>query len=330
MAKTLLEVEHLTKHFTLGGGFLGSKKRVVQAVNDVSFAIPEGSTFSLVGESGCGKSTTGRSILRLIEPTGGKVTFDGKVITDVEGNNNASTKEMMGLRRDMQMVFQDPYACLDPRMNIGSIVAEGIKKHKLASGSAAYDMAADMLKLCGMERDCLRRYPHEFSGGQRQRIGIARSLALHPKFIVADEPIAALDVSIQAQILNLLIDLQEEMKLTYLFISHDLGVVHRFCDHIGVMYLGCMMELGDTNAVYNNPQHPYTRALLSAIPTSNPEKRKARIRMEGEPPSPVNPPSGCRFHPRCPYATSVCREAAPELRPTSRGTMVACHRLGEI
>ena len=330
MAKTLIEVEHLTKHFVLGGGFLGGKKRVVQAVNDVSFSIPEGSTFSLVGESGCGKSTTGRAILRLIEPTGGKVTFDGRVITDVEGNNNASNKDMMSLRSYMQMVFQDPYACLDPRMNIGSIVAEGIKKHKLATGSAAYDMAADMLKLCGMDRDTLRRYPHEFSGGQRQRIGIARSLALHPKFIVADEPIAALDVSIQAQILNLLIDLQEEMKLTYLFISHDLGVVHRFCDHIGVMYLGCMMELGETNSVYNNPRHPYTRALLSAIPTSHPGKRTERIRMEGEPPSPVNPPSGCRFHPRCPYATSICREEFPQLRPAGDGTLVACHRMGEI
>jgi oligopeptide/dipeptide ABC transporter ATP-binding protein len=230
----------------------------------------------------------------------------------------------------MQMIFQDPYACLDPRMNIGSIVAEGIKRHKLAHGDAAFDMAADMLKLCGMERECLRRYPHEFSGGQRQRIGIARSLALKPRFIVADEPIAALDVSIQAQILNLLVELQEQLKLTYLFISHDLGVVRRFCDHIGIMYLGSIMELGKTSDVYANPRHPYTRALLSAIPSGKPGVRKERMMLTGELPSATHPPSGCRFHTRCPYTKDICREKAPEMEEAPDGRRIACHRWQEI
>lgn len=330
MAEALVRVENLQKHFQVGGGFLGKARQTVQAVNGVSFTIPEGSTFSLVGESGCGKSTTGRAILRLIEPTDGSVFFAGKTVFDAGSGKKASNEEMLALRKDMQMIFQDPYACLDPRMNIGSIVSEGIRKHKLARGNEAFELAADMLKLCGMERDCLKRYPHEFSGGQRQRIGIARSLALKPRFIVADEPIAALDVSIQAQILNLLVDLQEELKLTYLFISHDLGVVRRFCDHIGIMYLGNLMELGTTKDVYENPRHPYTRALLSAIPSGQPGIHKERMMLSGELPSPVNPPSGCRFHTRCPFAKVPCRENVPPLTDDGTGRKVACHYWKEI
>jgi len=330
MADALVQVENLYMHFRLGGGILGKKHQTVQAVNGVSFEIPEGSTFSLVGESGCGKSTTGRAILRLIQPTGGAVTFDGRTVFNINTGKQATSQEMLALRRDMQMIFQDPYACLDPRMNIGSIVTEGIKKHKLAQGNAAFEMAADMLKLCGMERDCLKRYPHEFSGGQRQRIGIARSLAIKPKFIVADEPIAALDVSIQAQILNLLVDLQEQLKLTYLFISHDLGVVRRFCDHIGIMYLGNIMECGKTEDVYENPRHPYTRALLSAIPSGQPGIHKKRMMLTGELPSPVNPPSGCRFHTRCPHAKDICRQAVPAMEDDGTGRKVACHFWKEI
>jgi len=324
-----VQVRDLTRHFVQSRGFLGGKPQIIQAVNGVSFDIQAGSTFSLVGESGCGKSTTGRALLRLLEPTKGSIRFEGRTVFDSESGQKLGNADMLRLRRDMQMIFQDPYASLDPLMNIGTIVAEGVRKHKIAKGSEAMDIAAHTLQLCGMDRDCMRRYPHEFSGGQRQRIGIARALTLRPKFIVADEPIAALDVSIQAQVLNLLVDLQQEFHLTYLFISHDLGVVRRFCDTIGVMYLGNLVELGSTNTVYNHPRHPYTRALLSAIPTGKPGVRAERMMLDGEPPSPINPPSGCRFHPRCPFATEQCKRETPVLEAIDDGRQIACHHWKE-
>ena len=322
--RPLVEIENLYQYFSLNTGFLSGKKQIVQAVHDVSFHIMPGSAFGLVGESGCGKSTTGRDILRLLEPTKGTVRFDSKTLYDSRTKTKLSSREMLAVRRDMQIIFQDPYASLDPLMNVGAIVSEGIRKHKVASGSEVMDRVADILKSCGIESDAMRRYPHEFSGGQRQRIGIARALALRPKFIVADEPIAALDVSIQAQVLNLLVDLQEEFQLTYLFISHDLGVVRRFCDTIGVMYLGSIVELGRTDQVYAAPLHPYTRALLSAIPTGKPSKKRERIVLGGEPPSPINPPTGCRFHPRCPLARDICLTKVPEIETLEDGHRIAC------
>ena len=319
----LLSVRHLTKRFEVGNGFLSGNNKTVLAVDHISFDIEKGSTFSLVGESGCGKSTTGRTILRLEEPDAGVVTIEGKTVFNETVKNSPSQRELLPFRRDMQMIFQDPFASLDPRMTVGAIVTEGIKKHNIAKGKDAIDLAAHTLQLCGLEPDSMRRYPHEFSGGQRQRIGIARALVLRPKFIVADEPIAALDVSIQAQVLNLLVDLQGELGLTYLFISHDLGVVRHFCDHIGIMYLGNMMELGETETVYTHPLHPYTEALLSAIPTSDKGAREKRAKLKGEPPSPVDPPTGCPFHPRCPYATEQCARQKPTLREVE-GRQVAC------
>ena len=328
--RPLVEIDHLYQYYSLNTGFLSGKKQIVQAVHDVSFEIMPGGAFGLVGESGCGKSTTGRAILRLLEPTSGAVRFEGKTLYDSRTKSKLSGRDMLAVRRDMQIIFQDPYASLDPLMNVGAIVSEGIRKHKVAAGSEVMDRVADILKRCGMESDAMRRYPHEFSGGQRQRIGIARALALRPKFIVADEPIAALDVSIQAQVLNLLVDLQEEFQLTYLFISHDLGVVRRFCDTIGVMYLGSIAELGRTDQVYTAPMHPYTQALLSAIPTGKPFQKRERIVLGGEPPSPVNPPAGCRFHPRCPHARDICRRQAPEIETLEEGRQIACHCWKEI
>lgn len=279
----------------------------VHAVDNVSFDIPQGETLSLVGESGCGKTTTGRTLLRLITPTSGKVLFQGQDIVQLPAS------AMRKLRKDMQIVFQDPYGSLNPRMTIQSIVEEGLIVQGGYTAAERKELVCQTLQKCGLDPSYINRYPHEFSGGQRQRVCIARALALNPKFIVLDEPISALDVSIQAQIINLLADLRDEFNLTYLFISHDLAVVEYLSDHVAVMYLGRIVEMTDKETLYNNPLHPYTQALLSAIPTVDPSKRKNRIVLQGDVPSPVNPPEGCHFHPRCPFATQRCRTEAPQL-----------------
>lgn len=320
----LLEVSHLQKYFPVKQ-FLSRTRQYVKAVDDVSFSIAKGEIFGLVGESGCGKSTTGRSILNLLPPTGGRVAFDGKVICDVEQKLWMNPKEMRSLRKEMQIIFQDPFASLDPRMNVGNIVSEGILKHKLMGRKEALERSQELLERCGLDASNIRKYPHEFSGGQRQRIGIARSLALSPKFIVADEPVAALDVSIQAQVLSLMKELKEDLDLTYLFISHDLGVVRYFCDRIGVMYLGSLVEIGESEELFSNVLHPYTKALFSAILKESPLDKKERIILKGEIPSPLNPPSGCKFHTRCAYCTDKCRQETPVLRELRPGHQVACH-----
>ena len=309
MNKPFIEVEHLRQYFPAGG--FGKNRKYVQAVDDVSFTIAKGETLGLVGESGCGKTTTGRSMLRLYEPTGGKFTYDGETIFDVE---NKVYAEMLPYRKKMQIVFQDPYASLDPRMTVGDIVGEAIDVHKLAANKQErYDLIIEMLRRVGLNSEHANRYPHEFSGGQRQRVGIARALAVNPEFIVCDEPISALDVSIQAQVINMFEDLQEEMGLTYLFIAHDLSVVKHISDRIGVMYLGRMVELAESHELTEHPVHPYTKSLISAIPIADPKIAKAskRIVLEGDVPSPLNPPSGCRFRTRCPYATEKCAEEVP-------------------
>jgi oligopeptide transport system ATP-binding protein len=314
----LIRVEGLKKYFDISHSFLSRDKKVVKAVDGVSFHINKGETLGIVGESGCGKSTMGRLLLRLIEPSEGKIFFQGKELTSLKG------KELKRERKDFQMVFQDPHASLNPRMTIREIIEEPIETHGLYSGKRN-DKIREILDAVGIPASYLDRYPHEFSGGQRQRIGIARALAVQPKFIVADEPVAALDVSIQAQILNLLIDLQKEFGLTYLFIAHDLGVVQYVSNRIGVMYLGQLVELSDSERLYNRPLHPYTQALLSAIPISDPFIKRERIRLNGEIPSPVNPPQGCRFHTRCPLATDECRTVTPIFREVEDGHFVACH-----
>ena len=330
MSEVILQVENLKKHFVTKKGLFKSKNRVLKAVDGISLSIRRGESFALVGESGCGKSTAGRTILGLLEPTAGKVVFEGQTLYDVENQAKLDKKNRFKLRKDMQLIFQDPFASLDPRMNIGQIVSEGIMKHKMAKPKEALDLVAQMLERCGLESGVMERYPHEFSGGQRQRIGIARALVMQPKFIVADEPIAALDVSIQAQILNLMTDLKAQFGLTYLFISHDLEVVRYFCDQVAVMYLGSIVEKASTRALYKEPLHPYTKALLSAIPKSHPKLEKQRILLKGEMPSPVNPPSGCKFHNRCPYAREVCMKVVPLLEEVSEDHFVACHRWQEI
>ena len=319
----LVEVEHLVKEFPVSGGFRGGKG-VVHAISDVSLTIREGETLALVGESGCGKSTLGRLILRLLEPTSGKVSFEGRDLSRLSG------EELRNIRRRMQIIFQDPYASLNPRMTVYQIIAEPLNTHK-ACGSRAETEARvrELMQRVGIRPEFINRYPHQFSGGQRQRIGIARALALNPKLIVCDEPVSALDVSIQAQILNLLHDLQKEFALTYLFISHDLSVVRYISDRICVMFLGKLCEIGDTERVFKNPAHPYTQFLLEAVPKPNPHLRKEKkALLTGEMPSPVNPPSGCRFHTRCPYVTDRCRSEEPRLREV-KGRMVACHNTPE-
>ncbi|MEG1448587.1 MAG: ATP-binding cassette domain-containing protein [Oscillospiraceae bacterium] len=315
----IIEVSHLKKYFTKGGGFLGGKKQTLKAVDDVSFAIYKGETLGLVGESGCGKSTTGRTVLRLYDVTDGKITFCGDDIT------NLSDKQLIPYRKQMQMIFQDPYASLNPRMTVADIIGEGMEIHKTATPQEAKEITADLLRKVGLKPEHASRYPHEFSGGQRQRIGIARALSIHPKFIVCDEPISALDVSIQAQVINMLEELQEEFGLTYLFIAHDLSMVKHISTKIGVMYLGKLVEIGDANEIYKNPQHPYTKALLSAVPTPDPTASKNRIILEGDVPSPINPPSGCPFRTRCKYATARCAEDMPILKEISTNHEVACH-----
>ena len=323
MSDKLLQVEHLKQYFPAGG--MGKNRKFVKAVDDVSFFVNKGETLGLVGESGCGKTTTGRSILRLYEPTGGKITFDGNVILDVE---NKVKVDMLPYRQKMQMVFQDPYASLDPRMTVGDIVGEAIDIHKLAANKKErHDMIISMLERVGLNSEHANRYPHEFSGGQRQRVGIARALAVNPQFIVCDEPISALDVSIQAQVVNMFEELQEQMGLTYLFIAHDLSVVKHISDRIGVMYLGKMVELADSYELVARSLHPYTKSLISAIPIADPVKARAskRIVLQGDVPSPLNPPTGCRFRTRCPYATEQCAAEQPEWREISAGHYVACH-----
>ena len=302
----------------------------MKAVDDVSFFVNKGETLGLVGESGCGKTTTGRSILRLYEPTGGKITFDGNVILDVE---NKVKVDMLPYRQKMQMVFQDPYASLDPRMTVGDIVGEAIDIHKLAANKKErHDRIISMLEKVGLNSEHANRYPHEFSGGQRQRVGIARALAVNPQFIVCDEPISALDVSIQAQVVNMFEELQEQMGLTYLFIAHDLSVVKHISDRIGVMYLGKMVELADSYELVARSLHPYTKSLISAIPIADPIKARAskRIVLQGDVPSPLNPPTGCRFRTRCPYADECCAQKEPEWREVEKGHYVACHHVEKI
>jgi len=317
--KTLLEVRNLVKYYPVRGGLLYRTVANVKAVDHISFYINEGETFGLVGESGCGKTTTGRVILRLVPQTAGDVLFEGKSVFKADG------RQMKALRKDMQIIFQDPFGSLDPRMPIGEIIGEGLLIHGVKDRKEREKRVTDMLNLVGLKAAHMRRYPHEFSGGQRQRIGIARALVLRPKFVVCDEPVSALDVSIQSQVLNLLKDLQKEFGLTYLFIAHNLAVIRYISDRIGVMYLGKIVEVGETEIIYTDPLHPYTKALLSAIPQPDPTLRRQRIVLTGDVPSPVNPPSGCRFHPRCPAQRPICVEQEPEWREVRPGRWVACH-----
>ncbi|MEA4884559.1 MAG: dipeptide ABC transporter ATP-binding protein [Clostridia bacterium] len=320
MAEKLLEVKDLVKHFPMKSrGMFSKGSGVVKAVDGVSFSIQGGETLGLVGESGCGKSTTGRLILRLIEPTSGKVAFDG---VDVR---SLGKRDLRALRREMQIVFQDPYASLNPRMTVGQIIGEPLEVHGVPHGGEKQKRIQELLDVVGLSPYHASRYPHEFSGGQRQRIGIARALAVNPKLIVCDEPVSALDVSIQAQVINLLQDLQANLGLTYLFIAHDLSVVKHISDRVAVMYLGRLVELTSKETLYRSPMHPYTQALLSAVPVPDPERKKHRILLEGEIPSPINPPSGCRFHPRCPHAQEVCSAEDPVFTEVDEGHFVACH-----
>jgi oligopeptide transport system ATP-binding protein len=321
MNEPLLQVRHLVKNFPVRGSFLAAASEQVHAVDDVSFDIAAGETLGLVGESGCGKSTTGRCVLRLIEPTAGEVRLEGRPIAAFAG------KALGAIRRDMQIIFQDPYASLNPRMTVGAMIGEALAIHKLAKTRSEFeDRIAQLLRLVGLDPAYMRRYPHEFSGGQRQRIGIARALAVSPKLIVCDEPVSALDVSIQAQVINLLADLQDEFGLAYLFIAHDLAVVQHISTRIAVMYLGRIVELAPAEDLYEHPRHPYAEALLSAIPIPDPQARRERIRLEGDIPNPIRPPSGCHFHTRCPIRQlPLCSTEQPPLKQTGDGHWVACH-----
>ncbi|MEI6289095.1 MAG: dipeptide ABC transporter ATP-binding protein [Chloroflexota bacterium] len=314
----LIQVKNLVKFFPVREGLLQRVKDYVRAVDNVSFNVRQGETLGMVGESGCGKTTVGRTMLRLIEPTSGSVIIDDKDVFKLSGN------DMKVMRRNMQIIFQDPYASLDPRMPIGESVMEGLNIHNIGTKKERYQIMLDTLKKVGLEDYHARRYPHEFSGGQRQRIGIARALALRPKFIVCDEPVSALDVSIQSQVLNILKDLQKEFGLTYLFIAHNLSVVEHISDRVAVMYLGKMVELTDRDELFAHPRHPYTLALMSAIPIPDPTLKRERTILKGDVPSPLNPPSGCRFHPRCPIAADICSQQEPEIKEVSPDHLVAC------
>jgi oligopeptide/dipeptide ABC transporter ATP-binding protein len=320
MPENLIEVKHLKKYFPVRGGLLQNIQAYVQAVDDVSFAVYRGECLGLVGESGCGKTTVGRTILRLIPATSGEVLFEGRDVFALKGN------DLKNLRRDMQIIFQDPYSSLDPRMPIGESIGEGLKAHGTQDARQRNEIVVNMLRKVGMEEYHSRRYPHEFSGGQRQRIGIARALATQPKFIVCDEPVSALDVSIQAQVLNILRQLQREFKLTFLFVAHNMSVVEHISDRVAVMYLGKIVEMTDRATLFEDPLHPYTQALMSAIPIPDPDLKRQRILLTGDVPSPLHPPPGCRFHTRCPIARKgVCEVHLPEFREVKPGHWVACH-----
>jgi len=320
-SQTLVQVKALKKYFPITEGIIFQRETgSIKAVDDVSFEIKKGETLGLVGESGCGKTTTGRTLIQLYRPTAGDVFFEGINLAETKG------KELRALRKHMQMIFQDPYASLNPRWTISRIITEPLRVHNIAKGKASMDKVAELLELVQLNANYMNRYPHEFSGGQRQRVGIARALATMPKFIICDEPISALDVSIQAQIVNLLEDLQEQLGLTYLFIAHDLSMVRHICDRVAVMYLGVIVELADRDELYSNPLHPYTQALLSAVPIPDPRITRARKRiiLEGSPPSPENPPTGCRFHPRCPNAKEGCKTETPQWREIKPNHWVCC------
>lgn len=319
MTKPILKVERLKKHFPIQKGFIGKTVGHVKAVNDISFHVNEGETLGIVGESGCGKSTTGRTIMRLTEPTEGKVYFDGQDLLALSKN------EMRKMRRNIQMVFQDPYASLNPRHTIEKILGEPLLVHGMKSPKKRQEKIVEFLEIVGLSSIHAKRYPHQFSGGQRQRIGIARALMTNPKLIVADEPVSALDVSIQAQVLNLMQDLQKEFKLTYIFIAHDLGVVRHISDRIAVMYLGKIVEISESEALYHEPLHPYTQALLSAVPIPDPQFEKEEIILQGDMPNPANPPAGCIFHTRCPFKMDICTKEIPQLLGDKNGHSVACH-----
>lgn len=319
MTKVLLKVENLKKYFPIRAGLFAKHVGDVKAVDDVSFEIYEGETLGIVGESGCGKSTTGRVLMRLHEPTEGKVTFEGTELTELSG------EEMRKMRREIQMVFQDPYASLNPRHTIEKILEEPLIVHGIGTSAERKKKVMDYLRIVGLSEYHAKRYPHQFSGGQRQRIGIARALMTNPKLIIADEPVSALDVSIQAQVLNLMQKLQEDLKLTYIFIAHDLGVVRHISDRVGVMYLGRMVELAESELLYSEPLHPYTQALLSAVPVPDPQYERSQILLKGDIPSPSNPPTGCTFHTRCPKAMEHCKQVAPKMQQVKEGHSVACH-----
>ena len=321
--EAVLEVRHLRKTFPMKKTMMGKVTRELVAVDDISFKLMPGETLGIVGESGCGKTTAGRAILKLHQPTAGQIIFDGKDIT------NYNSKQMREIRKQMQIIFQDPYSSLPPRSTVGGILSEPVEVHNIVPKDQVKDYVLDLMEKCGLRDYYYERYPHEFSGGQRQRICIARALSVNPKLVICDEPVSALDVSIQAQIINLLKQLQRQLNLAYVFISHDLSVVKFISDKIGVMYLGAMMEFGTKEDIFTNPLHPYTKALFSAVPNPDPTAKMERIKLEGDIPSPANPPKGCRFHTRCPYAKEVCKHVPPEYKEYGEGHFAACHLLDE-
>ncbi len=323
MNESILQLENVKKYFPIRGGVFSRIIGQVKAVDDVSFKIKKGETLGLVGESGCGKSTLGRTILKLLDPSGGRVYYKGNNIFETDKN------ELRLLRRELQIIFQDPFSSLNPRLNVGEIIGESLEIHGIATGKEKQERVEYMLDVCGLAPHHHRRYPHEFSGGQRQRVGIARALTLNPDFVVADEPISSLDVSIQAQIVNLMEDLQDKFGLTYLFISHDLSMVRHISDNVAVMYLGKVVEICEKKELYQNPLHPYTQALLSAVPVLDPDSKLERIILSGDVPSPADPPPGCNFNPRCRYAEKRCRQEEPELREINSGHFVSCHLVQE-